>query len=473
LIKINLNAKSQKNGCFPITVRLLLLFFLVGLPASVAIAGSPLTPQVSNSEMVPFERLTNVLGDWIWNSTVSDLQTGRMWKSFEIPASAQVREAQLYITADDEFDVYLDGRELGQGANWGEIFLLNVTDFLSPGRHVLAVKAFNSVSFAGMNLGLKIDLTDGRHLDVKTDGSWKIVPDDLKDWQEVSRAGANWPAATVEVPWGKKPWDLPRFRVVVMPTPIMTKVSFWQTGWFQLLIFIICCIVIVISLWLLAKLSLHRKEDWLLKRERTRIARDIHDDLGSKMTQLVLHCEVAQSELSADLELRSRIDVISGNVRDMLSVLDEILWAVNPRQDTLREFASYICSYAEQFLKSTSIHYFLDMPREMPASAANLPLRRGLLMAFKEALNNAVKHSGATELRLQIRFRHERLIMILQDNGKGFDPAAVKENGNGLTNMIQRMTELGGTCVITSQPGKGCQVEFNVPLTPPRWQLWG
>jgi len=280
----------------------------------------------------------------------------------------------------------------------------------------------------------------------------------------MTRARANWPAATVEVPWGAGPWTKSRFRINVMPTPILVKVKFWQTGWFQLLLLIVCGIVIVISFWLLAQLALHRKESWLLKRERTRIARDIHDDLGAKMTQLVLNCEVAQREISPD--------VISRSLREMLSVLDEILWAVNPRQDTVREFASYICSYAEQFLKIASINYFLDVPQEIPASAANLPLRRGLLMAIKEALNNAVKHSGATELRLQIRFRHERLIVILADNGKGFDSATGRGNGNGLTNMAQRMAELGGSFMVISKPGKGCQVEFSVPMKPRRWHLW-
>ncbi|MGH8022043.1 MAG: ATP-binding protein [Limisphaerales bacterium] len=440
------------------------LFLLAFRPAREAtVEASPVPPQFAVREKIPYERLTNVLGSWIWSSTAADNQTVRMWRSFDIPASAPIKEAQLYITADDEFDVYIDGHEVGQGADWGEVFLLNLTDLLSPGRHVIAVKAFNSFSFAGMILGLRIDLKDGRRLEVKSDGNWKIAPDDAKHWQKMTEAPADWPAATVEAPWGAAPWKLERVHINVMPTPITVKVQFWQTGQFQLLLLIVCGGVIIISLWLLAQLAAHRKENWLLIRERTRIARDIHDDLGSKLTQLVLNCEAAPRDLSPGR--------IGQNVREMLSSLDEILWAVNPRQDTLREFASYVCSYAEQFLKFTSIHYFLDVPQDIPATKANLPLRRGLLMAIKESLNNAVKHSGAGELRLQIRTRPERLIVILTDNGKGFDPGAVNGNGNGLANMNQRMTELGGTCTVVSQPGKGCQVEFSVPMKPRRWQM--
>lgn len=430
-------------------------------------------PYFTNSneapDSLPYNRLTNVVGSWIWAGAVADNQTVRLWRSFEIPASAQVKEAQLYITADDEFVVYLDGHELGQGANWREMFLFNLDELLAPGRHVLAVKGFNSFDYAGMILGLQIELADGHRLQIKSDKNWKVVPDNVNDWQKITEAPADWPAVTVEVPLGKKPWVALSQHVKIMPTQILVKVHFWQNGWFQILLLIVCSVVMVISLWLLAQLALRRKETWLLKRERIRIARDLHDDLGAEMTKLVLHCEVAQSELSSDSRAYSRIDVVCNSVRGMLSTLDDILWAVNPQQDTLREFTSYVCDYAELFLKSTSIHYFLDIPHEVPASVANLPLRRGLFMAIKEALNNAVKHSGATELRLQIRFRYERLTVVLLDNGKGFDLKATKENGNGLTNMSQRMTELGGTCIVTSHPGKGCRVEFNVPLKPPRW----
>jgi signal transduction histidine kinase len=87
-----------------------------------------------------------------------------------------------------------------------------------------------------------------------------------------------------------------------------------------------------------------------------------------------------------------------------------------------------------------------------------------LLMAIKETLNNAAKHSGATELRLTIHWQGRGLAVVVQDNGRGFDPAAAKSDRNGLSNMVQRMTELGGACLITSQPGQGCRVEFNVPL---------
>ena len=153
--------------------------------------------------------------------------------------------------------------------------------------------------------------------------------------------------------------------------------------------------------------------------------------------------------------------------------MDEILWAVNPRRDTLRDFTAYVCNYAEEFLRPTRIQCLFEVDAEMTAADFNLPLRRSLLMAIKETLNNAVKHSAATELKLKIHWEDQRLLVVVQDNGKGFDPRRTKTERNGMNNMTQRMNELGGTCRVTSEPGKGCRVEFNIPVRQPRRQLLG
>jgi len=94
-------------------------------------------------------------------------------------------------------------------------------------------------------------------------------------------------------------------------------------------------------------------------------------------------------------------------------------------------------------------------------------------MAIKETLNNVAKHSGASELRLKIDRQRQHVVVVVQDNGKGFDPAAITRGRNGLGNMAKRMRELGGSCQISSQPGKGCQIEFSIPLKRPRKFLFG
>ena len=330
----------------------------------------------------------------------------------------------------------------------------------------------NSFSIAGVLLGLRVDLADKRIIEVQSDQSWRIVPDGVSRWERRIEPLAAWPAATIMVSYGSpKWWDRP-VAVNMMPLLQPIKVFFWQTGWFQITLLAVCGVVILVSLRLMAQLALHRKERWLLQRERSRIAREIHDDIGARMTQLVLHGEVAQSGLKNGSETQTHLVQICEEARGLLSTMDEILWAVNPKRDTLRDFAAYVCNYAQEFLKPTPIQCLFELDPEMSAADFNLPLRRSLLMAIKETLNNTVKHSGATELRLKIQWQGQHLIVVVQDNGKGFDATVVKSERTGMSNMAERMTELGGSCIVTSQPGKGCRVEFSIPLKHPRPNLW-
>jgi signal transduction histidine kinase len=249
-------------------------------------------------------------------------------------------------------------------------------------------------------------------------------------------------------------------------------IPFWQTAWFEVLLISVCGVVSLVSFSLMTKVLLQRNEQQSLLRERARIARDIHDDLGTRVTQLVLQGEVAQSELPAGSKTRRQLERISEEAREALHAMDEILWAINPRRDTLHEFATFVCGHAQTFLKATPIQCVLDVEPAMSTTAFDLPFRRSLLMAVKEALNNAAKHSEATELMLQIHRRGSGLIVAVQDNGKGFDPARSKTERNGLNNMHERLNEVGGTCVLTSQPGKGCRIEFYIPFIQMRRRPW-
>jgi signal transduction histidine kinase len=460
-------------ACFPFAVGGLLRKFLMLAMLFLTL------PNIANSEFTNTDTTsgaglyvdpTSGLGSWIWASTVSDNQTVFLWKAFDVPSSPRLWRARLVMTVDNEFTVYLDGRELGHGAEWRELFVFDLTPLLTPGRHVLAVKAFNSYSFAGMLLGLQINFGDGNYVQIKSDQSWKIVPEGLKNWQKITEAKPDWDPATVEAPEGGSPWWIKPENINIMPTVLPVTVRFWQTGWFQALLSALCLAGITTSLWLTARLALHRKEHWLLQRERVRIARDIHDDLGPKITQLVLHGELLQREPAGGQRISSEIDMICHDARDVLSAFDEILWAVNPKRDGLQDFITYACNYAEKFLKVSSIQCFLDVEPNLPASGLNLPLRRGLFMVAKEALNNVVKHSGATELKLRIHCDRGRLILVLEDNGRGFDPTKTNQQRNGLNNMTERMAELGGAFLIVSQPGKGCRIEISVPLKYSRWR---
>ncbi len=425
------------------------------------------------------------MGSWIWGAVTRDRQTCRFWKSFVIPEGAPIVRARLRITADNEYTLYLDGQELGRDAEWRHLYEYDITALLSPGRHILTVDAYNSAREAGMILGFQIGLADGRVVKVKSDSSWVVGADDVpgwedvRDWQKMSEPPPSWPAATVIAPCGSGPWAVSPWFIDIVPPLVRNVIPFWQTTWFQITVLVVLGTLFIVTVWVVTQLALRTNEQRLLQRERARIARDIHDDLGMRVTQLVLQGEVAQSELPPESGLHSQLIQMCDDARGTLRAMDEILWAINPRRDNLREFTTYVCRYAQTFLKDTPIRCTLDVEPELSAATFNLPLRRNLLLAVKEALNNAAKHSHATELVLCIRAQGQGLLVVVQDNGRGFDPVLASPDRNGLSNMTQRMKELGGSCHIKSQPGKGCSVELFMPLVSSRrhllhldWSRW-
>jgi len=450
------------------TVACLGIGVCIGSHAMALADGPEIGPQAPDTDYSP----TNGLGSWIWAAKTYDRQTCQLWRAFDIPEQSVVTHARLVLTVDNEFTLYLDGRELGRGAEWRELFIYDVTHLLSPGVHTLAIKAYNSSFLAGMIFCLHVDFGDGTMLEVKSDSSWRIVPEGTKRWMTKKKAAKAWPQATAVAPLGGAPWWINPQNVNLIPMLQPIKVYFWQTGWFQISLLSLSGAVILISLKLVAQLALHRKEQWLLQRERARIAMDFHDDLGARMTGLVVRGEVVQSELPEDSETRRQIDGLCEEARGILSTMDEILWAVNPKRDSFRDFTSYICGYAQEFFKPTGIQCWFDLDPAASSAVLSLPLKRALLMAVKETLNNVVKHSRATEVVLQIKWQARKLVVAISDNGAGFDKTSLRPGRNGLANMAQRMSELGGTCCITSEPGKGCRTEFSIPLKDARRPAW-
>jgi signal transduction histidine kinase len=448
-----------------------IFFLLLGLAANVFIAHAGDSVASTDDTVDATPALNDPLalvGSWIWGARIVEGEACRFWRAFDIPPDQNVTSARLLVTADNEFTVYLDGRQLGHGAEWRELFDYNLILLMSPGRHVLAVEAMNPSGPAGMLLGLRIELANGQRIEIKSDQNWRIVPEEFKSWKEIARPSSAWPAATVVGKLGAQPWWTEPVRINAMLTPAPIKIFFWQTLWFQIGFFTVCGVIGVTIFLLAAQLALHRKERWLLQRERARIARDVHDDIGSRMTHLVLNGEVAQDGMPADSKARAQLEQICEDARGVLSSIDEILWALNPRRDTLQDFADYVCDYTQKFLAPTAIECVFEVDPSTLNAAADLPLRRSLLMAIKETLHNAVKYSGATELRLQIRRHRQNLIVVVEDNGKGFDMASIEPGRHGLGNMSKRMRELGGSCHLSSQPGKGCRIELCIPLRQPR-----
>jgi signal transduction histidine kinase len=454
---------GERAMIFPLR-RILCVFVavVVVLAGVAARAAAEATPKLDPQYKV---------GAWIWAPVTSDKQTCRFWRAVEISSGSMIVEAHLRITADNAYRLFLDGKELGRGTEWRSLTDYDLTWALKPGLHVLAVEAFNEYLDGGIVAGLQVEFADSTRLEVPSDETWKLVPAEERGWTTRKSPRAHWTASRVMAPYLGGIWKSVPARIVRQAPvqPIVEK--FWQAGWFQVALVSVCVVVVLLCAYLLSRLALQATAQEVLQRERARIARDIHDDFGARLTKLVLVGELAQTEL-APSPLRARFEQVSTEGRNLLGALDEVVWTVNSRRDTVRDFETYVCNYAETFLHPTAIRLRIDSDAELPEAGFDLPIRRNLFLAVKEALNNAVRHSGATELTLGIHLHSDQLTVSVADNGRGFDPAAADRERNGLTNIAQRTAEVGGTCRIASQPGAGCRIELTAPLRHRRRSLW-
>jgi len=203
-----------------------------------------------------------------------------------------------------------------------------------------------------------------------------------------------------------------------------------------------------------------------LAQERARIARDLHDDLGSSLTEITMLATASPGlKLPAD-EATERMETIAGKSRTLVYALDEIVWAVDPERDTLASVARYLASYAEEYLAGLKVTCRVQIPNSFPDQVVSGEVRHHLFLAVKEALNNAIRHGGASEINFRVRVREDRLLISITDNGSGFD-ASGRSNGYGLLNLRNRLEHLHGRCELESSPGAGTTVSLEVPLPVP------
>jgi signal transduction histidine kinase/ligand-binding sensor domain-containing protein len=196
--------------------------------------------------------------------------------------------------------------------------------------------------------------------------------------------------------------------------------------------------------------------------ERQRIARDIHDDLGAGLTEII----ILSDTLSEDIQPQSSAGVTSGKIsasaRSLTRAMDEVVWAVNPGNDTLESFLNYLNDYAQEYLSRAGITYRWDAPIEIPPLPLSAETRHNLYLACKEAINNATKHAHATEVKIQAELLPHGFRLAILDNGQGFETDAPRSRGSGLRNLKQRLEQLGGRCVIHSTISTGTRVEFTL-----------
>jgi signal transduction histidine kinase len=196
--------------------------------------------------------------------------------------------------------------------------------------------------------------------------------------------------------------------------------------------------------------------------------------MGSKLTKISFLSEHVQVAAAEQGPVTERIGQIAQTSRDLLKTMDEIVWVVNPVNDTLENLTTYLSHYAVEYFQNTSIECELRLPPDIPHFPLSSEARHNLFLTFEEVLNNVLKHSGARHVKVEMGVRARDFELTVADDGKGFDvlpvtasngPLRNGRGGNGLSNMRQRLSAIGGECLISSQPGSGTRVSLRFVLS--------
>lgn len=254
-------------------------------------------------------------------------------------------------------------------------------------------------------------------------------------------------------------WNEAGATIAVVVTP-----QLWEETWFQIAA-AVCAGALAIAIGGLIARARLRGRMLLLKaqtsrqEERARIAQDLHDDLGASLTEISLLANLATEEKNRE---HDPLPEIAAKARGLLGTLDEIVWAANPRHDSLASLAEYLAAFATEFLAAAQITLRRDIPNDLPLLPLEPEQRHGIFLAVREALNNVAKHSGASEAWLRFSIDAGSLKITVADNGRGFSTETC-ERGEGLRNMDARMAGIGGACSLASSTS-GTRIVFTLPL---------
>ena len=253
--------------------------------------------------------------------------------------------------------------------------------------------------------------------------------------------------------------------VIVLP-------PFWRTWWF-LTISALCLLGIIVGVvHFISTQKLQRqlegmRQQQALEKERQRIARDIHDQLGASLTQVSLLGEMVESDKNEPQEVEAHAKQISQTARETARALDEIVWTVNPSNDTVEGLINYICKYAQEYFAVAGLKYRLDVPTQLPGMEISPEVRHNAFLASKEAITNVVRHAKASSVWLRLRLEPGRFVLEIADDGRGVAHLADDQRAptrNGLRNMRKRMEDVGGGFEIGPAPEGGALVKLTVPI---------
>lgn len=308
----------------------------------------------------------------------------------------------------------------------------------------------------------------------------KVVPGQLLrlKWDEAFSIGsgrggeANYPS----LPSGHYQLRVQEVDALGVPTgneailPLIVAPPYYANIWFKAALVTMLLALGLIVERLMARARNRRKLELLERRqavqqERARIARDIHDDLGTVLSRIAMVSESAAIEAQSGSRQQERLREICSASRQLTRTMEEIVWAQDPQRDCLDNMVDYFCSFATNLLAGSRVACRLDVPVDLPSLPVEAQKRHELFLVFKESLNNVIKHAGASEVRISLKWENHSLRLTVKDDGRGFNvPGAPASKGNGLNNMRSRLQRVGGRVELQSQPGEGTQIEIILPV---------
>ena len=262
---------------------------------------------------------------------------------------------------------------------------------------------------------------------------------------------------------GRYPDSEATFSFIIYP-------PWWQSWWARLIAIIIVLLSLTLGVRSYYRRKLHKQELVLekhraIQKERTRIATDMHDDLGTVLSRILFLTESIRRKKPAEIEIQPEINKISNYSHEMIEKMGEIVWALNEKNDTVADLVAFTRSYAVEYLQNHGIEYEVEAPADLPQSFIKGETRRNIFLSVKESLFNVIKHAGAGMVKIVFEV-NAALTISIHDNGRGIDWQKVRPNGNGILNIRKRMESIHGQAEFII--GQGTTVKLTIPMTDDR-----
>lgn len=236
------------------------------------------------------------------------------------------------------------------------------------------------------------------------------------------------------------------------------KPPFWKTGWFVSTLLMMIAMIIYSMHWLRLNRLL------AVEKVRNRVARDLHDDMGSTLSTINILSSMAKAKMNTDIvKTAEYINKISDNSQRMMEAMDDIVWSIKPANDSMQKVVARMREFATSVLEAKDIEMEFGVDENVLDAKLDMEARRDIFLVFKEAVNNAAKYSRCSKTSIRMYIQHRELVMDVADDGAGFDVKNA-DSGNGLGNMQKRADALRGKIEITSSQGNGTLVQLRVPL---------